>query len=492
MTRPDRASPEEEQQSALRAAFELADLSLEQLWLRYFALGGNADLMEVDAHLSGLMGFPATERDMLAHAVNERLDELRAQRRAPYSRAIRLGAPSTGPLAALVGMLGAAGAAPPERLPSLAAAAGRTLGVEVAVHLIDHEQRSLVRLPTASPSTPERLGLDSTMAGRAFRTVQILSSDRAGVPRLWVPVLDGADRLGVLEVGLAAPGDLYDPALRQQCSWLASMLGHLIASMNTFGDELERPRRNQPLSPSAELIWQQLPPLTAATDAFVLAGMLEPSYNVGGDAFDYAISERKVSLGIFDAVGHGIGAALMATAALAGYRSARRDARGVFDQSRVIDDVVCSSFPSSAFVTGVLAELDIESGRLRYVNAGHPPPLLLRQGRVVKELAGGRRVPFGLGIEGLTIGEEVLEPGDWLALYTDGITEARDAAGAWFGETRLMDFLTRAISAGQPPPETVRRLTESVLTHQGGRLQDDATVLLARWTRGESPALGTG
>src|SRR4051794_41840059 len=83
MTRPDRASPEEEQQSALRAAFELADLSLEQLWLRYFALGGNADLMEVDAHLSGLMGFPATQRDMLAHAVNERLDELMAQRRGP-------------------------------------------------------------------------------------------------------------------------------------------------------------------------------------------------------------------------------------------------------------------------------------------------------------------------------------------------------------------------------------------------------------------------
>src|SRR4051794_41927503 len=94
MTRPDRASPEEEQQSALRAAFELADLSLEQLWLRYFALGGSADLMEVDAHLSGLMGFPATQRDMLAHAVNERLDELMAQRRgAPPPPPRRRGAP---------------------------------------------------------------------------------------------------------------------------------------------------------------------------------------------------------------------------------------------------------------------------------------------------------------------------------------------------------------------------------------------------------------
>jgi hypothetical protein len=446
MTRPDRASPEEEQQSALRAAFELADLSLEQLWLRYFALGGSADLMEVDAHLSGLMGFPATERDMLAHAVNERLDELMAQRRAPYSRAIRLGAPSTGPLAALVGMLGAAGAAPPERLPSLAAAAGRTLGVEVAVHLIDHEQRSLVRLPTAYASTPERLGLDSTMAGRAFRTVQILSSDRAGVPRLWVPVLDGADRLGVLEVGLAAPGDLYDPALRQQCSWLASMLGHLIASMNTYGDELERPRRNQPLSPSAELIWQQLPPLTAATDAFVLAGMLEPSYDVGGDAFDYALSERRsrwassTRWGTASAPRSWPRPRWPATAAPDGTPAGSSTSPGSSTTSSLL-------LPSSAFVTGVLAELDVESGRLRYVNAGHPPPLLLREGRWSRNWPGDGGCPSARD-RGPDVGEEVLEPGDWLALYTDGITEARDAAGAWFGEARLVDFLTRAIAPG--------------------------------------------
>jgi serine phosphatase RsbU (regulator of sigma subunit) len=94
-------------------------------------------------------------------------------------------------------------------------------------------------------------------------------------------------------------------------------------------------------------------------------------------------------------------------------------------------------------------------------------------------------VPFGLDTAAMTVGEEVLEPGDWLALYTDGITEARDTTGAWFGEVRLADFLTREIAAGQPPPETVRRLTKSVLEHQGGLLQDDASILLARWTRND-------
>jgi hypothetical protein len=479
MTGQERASPEERQRSALLAALAHTGLTLEDLWMRYFALGGDADLMDIDAHLSGLTELSILQHDILAHAVNERLDELITQHRVPYSRVLRHGQPTTGPLAALVTLLGAAGSAPPERLPTLVAAAGRVLGVGVVVHLVDPEQRELVRMPTAHAPGGSRQGVDSTLAGRAFRTVRIHPSERDGT--LWVPVLDGADRLGVLEVKPASAADLYDPSLRQQCQWLASLLGHLIVSMEPYGDELERARLRRARTPSAELIWQQLPPLTAGTDAFVLAGMLEPSYDIGGDAFDYALSERTVSLAIFDAVGHGLRASLMAAAALAGYRSARRDGRSVFDQARAIDDLVSGCFPGSAFITGVLAELDVRSGRLRYVNAGHPRPLLLRSGKVVKELSEGRRIPFGLETAGLTVGEEVLQPGDWLALYTDGITEARDPSGAWFGEERLVEFLTHEIAAGQPPPETVRRLTQAVLTHQNGVLQDDASILLACW-----------
>ena len=477
----DRASPDDVQQPALAGGYAHADLTLEQLWMRYFALGGSADLLDVDAYLSGLASFPQSERDLLAHAVNERLDELIAPHRVPYTRVLRQGLPRAGPLAALVGLLGMAGAGPPERLPSLAAAAGRLIGVAATVYRVDHEQRCLVRMTAQGSSVGSRLALESTMAGRAFRTVQVVASDRDRRPRLWVPVLDGADRLGVLEVRVESAAELYDPGLREQCGWLANLLGHLLVSMEPYGDQLERPRRVRRMSPSAELIWQQLPPLTAATDAFVLAGRLEPSYDVGGDAFDYALSEQTVSLGIFDAVGHGIQAVLMAAAALAAYRSARRDDRGVFDQTRALDEVISGTFHESTFVTGVIAEVDVASGRLRYVNAGHPPPLLLRDGKVVKELAGGRRVPFGLESRGLTVGEQPLQPGDWLVLYTDGITEARDASGAWFGEERLRELLTHAIAAAQPPPETVRRLTKAVLEHQGGLLQDDATVLLACW-----------
>ena len=78
--------------------------------------------------------------------------------------------------------------------------------------------------------------------------------------------------------------------------------------------------------------------------------------------------------------------------------------------------------------------------------------------------------------------EEFLQPGDWLALYTDGLVEARDARGRWFGEERLVEMLAHEIASGQPPPETVRRLNRAVLAHQSGLLQDDASILLACWS----------
>jgi serine phosphatase RsbU (regulator of sigma subunit) len=82
-----------------------------------------------------------------------------------------------------------------------------------------------------------------------------------------------------------------------------------------------------------------------------------------------------------------------------------------------------------------------------------------------------------------------LEPGDRLLLYTDGITEARSPAGEFFGEQRLADFISLALVAGDRAPETVRRLMRSVLTHQAGRLQDDASIVVLEWLTGQAQDL---
>jgi serine phosphatase RsbU (regulator of sigma subunit) len=470
---------EDEQRRLLLAAVRRSDLPLEQLWLRYFGLGGVADLVELEDYLGGLLPLPPSQRDVLAHAVNERLDELAWRPRAPYSRALPEVRPQHGPLAALAELLEGVHRAAPERLPALVAQAGLALDVGAVLYLIDDEQGALV--PLGDDARAQPLGVDSTLPGRAFRDVRVIAADSESGPRLWLPVLDCEERLGVLEVRVGEPERLADRSLREQLGWVAALVGHLVTATSRFGDALDSARRRQPRTPAAELVWSLLPPLTASAGGLVLAGQVEPAHSVGGDGFDYALSERIVQLGIFDGMGHCLDAGLRTAAALSAYRSARRDGQGLYGQARAVDETLQAHVRGEGFVTGVLAEIDPVTGRLRYLSAGHPEPLLMRAGRVVKTLAGGRRLPFGRGGAELTIAEEALQPGDWLVLHTDGVTQARDPQGTTFGRERLVDLLEREAAAAHPPPETVRRVTRAVLEHQRGVLQDDATVLLARW-----------
>ncbi len=486
MSSDQQASRQDEQRRALSLAFTRADLTLEQLWTRYFALGGAAGLVEVEAYLHGLMPLPAVQRDMLAHAINERLDELTWPHRVPYTFPSRSGRPRTGPLAGLVDLLDGMHGAPPEHLPAVAARAGKALNLEIAIYLVDYDQQTLH--PLHDPAHPDcgSVGVDTSLPGRAFRTVQTLTGNTGGQPRLWVPLLDGVERLGVLGVTPPEGTDLRDPDLHLRCRWLSALIGHLVTVSTNYGDGLDAVRLHRQRTPAADLIWQLLPPLTAATGNFALAGLLEPCYEVGGDAFDYSLSSSTASLAIFDAAGGTPHSGFVAAAALAACRSNRRVGHGLFEQARAIDETISDQFPDTAFATGVLAELDLGSGRLRYLNAGHPPPLVLRSGKVVKRLTGGQRPPFGRGTGELTIAEETLQPDDWLVLHTDGITGARDENGELFGEARLTEFLEREAAARNPPPETARRLVKAVLAHQNGAaLRDDASVLLARWMKND-------
>jgi serine phosphatase RsbU (regulator of sigma subunit) len=165
-------------------------------------------------------------------------------------------------------------------------------------------------------------------------------------------------------------------------------------------------------------------------DSFVVSAVLEPRYDVGGDIFDYSLSEDTASLLILDAMGHDLHSGLIAAAALSAYRGARHRRSGLFEQARAMDDAIRDLFgQKSVSATAVLAELDLHTGELRYVNAGHPAPLIMRGGKVGRTLTGGTRLPLGLGPDELTVGTEALQTDDWLVLHTDGITEARDHTG---------------------------------------------------------------
>ena len=354
------------------------------------------------------------------------------------------------------------------------------LGASDAVlYLVDLEQRVLSPLSTRASTAAGPLDIDSTLAGRAFRTHEAMHGEsESGERRLWLPLLDGADRLGVLAITAREVDDLA----ARRYGWLASLAAELVATKSAYGDRLVLVRRRGPMKLAAEFRRALLPPLTFASDHVEIAAMLEPAYEVAGDAFDYAVNGCEAHFAIFDAMGHGLEAARMANLAVAIHRHGRRHGTGLLETFMVIDAAVVAAFGPEHFVTGQLAVLDLRTGRLTYVNGGHPRPLLLRGTTIVGELAAEVGTPMGLGISPV-INETSLEPGDRVILYTDGVVEARSPGGEEFGVDRLGDLLERAAAAQELPAETMRRLTHSVLAHEAGRLHDDATLLLAGWRR---------
>jgi serine phosphatase RsbU (regulator of sigma subunit) len=187
-------------------------------------------------------------------------------------------------------------------------------------------------------------------------------------------------------------------------------------------------------------------------------------------------------LAIIDAMGHGLEASRMANLAVGSYRHSRRrglDLEGTF---AAMDRVVADQFGTEKFVTGQLVRLDLPTGRLTWVNAGHPRPLLWRDGRVADDLHCETSLPLGMGYVPAEVAEVSLEPGDAVLFLTDGVLEARSPGGEFFGRSRLARMWLEVGAGGQLPAEVLRRLCHSILDHQEGRLQDDATLLMVVWT----------
>jgi serine phosphatase RsbU (regulator of sigma subunit) len=371
----------------------------------------------------------------------------------------------------------------PEDLPEIVMRAAPRLDVNaLIIHLVDHQQRVLV--PLSGPMVPQRevVAVDGTVAGRTFTTGTVYDIVGEDDVTVWIPLVNGSERLGVLEV--TAGGELTGQ-VRDGCETVAALLAELVLSRTRYGDMIERARRRAPMRLPAELVRAQLPPMSFSTGRLVISGILEPCYQVGGDAFDYAVNGDTAHLALFDAMGHGtqggLRAAVLASITLAAYRNARRAGMNLVDTYHHIDAAVRDQ-DRDGLITGVLAELDQSTGVLKVISAGHPGGLVLRNGKVVKVLPTPTAMPVTLGdVHPPVVVEEALEPGDQLLLYTDGITEALDADGEPFGVDRLVDFVARALADQLPAPETTRRLVHAILEYQQDELQDDATVLLAQW-----------
>ena len=369
--------------------------------------------------------------------------------------------------------------------------AARLGATDVAVHLINYEQDTLMPLRGTAADESGQLSVAGTVAGRAYSSSRILKtpSDLPGRQRLWVPLLDGTERLGT--IGMTFPEDALSDALVDACERYAHLVAILVATKSAYGDAFEVTRRRQTMTIASELVWGLAPPLVFATDDLILAGMLEPAYDNGGDTLDYAVNDRVLHLGVFDAMGHGLAAAGVAAFAVSAYRHSRRSGADLLETYATMDDAVGQQFPDSRFVTAVIAELDLDSGRLTWITAGHPPPLLIRGGRHTRTLEAPGVPPLGVPSHSVTprIAEAHLQPADLLLFYTDGLTDARGPDGEMLGIDGISRFIEYEAAAGQIAPETLRRLRQALITRERSELRDDASALLIEWARGSEREL---
>ena len=379
--------------------------------------------------------------------------------------------------------------AAPYELAGLFDACARRLGARGATaYLADLQQDELLPLVDPVGGVDEDplpgLSVDGTLAGRAYQTEhpqQQGHDDESST--LWLPLLTGTSRLGALRVQISEAE--IDDGLRARLVLLASTAAGLLLAKDPFGDALVRLRRRSPLGLAAEMQYAILPPLTFTSGQVSVSAALEPCYEVAGDTIDYAVDDGRTRVAIFDGMGHGLHSAQCAVFTVVAYRNARRRGLPLTETFRSIDEALTTGYGGDGFTTAVFAELDTRTGLLQWVNAGHPAPLLIRGGRLIRQLETEPQPPLGLGHllpeEPLRAAQEQLEPGDLVVLYTDGVVEARSPDGEFFGVERLAELIVRHLAGGLAPSETMRRVVRELLLHHGEQLTDDATVLMLEW-----------
>lgn len=369
----------------------------------------------------------------------------------------------------------------------------------VALLIANFSGNALVRLSHVAGTASHRDGyneradtvpLPGTVHERALFTQVSEIVERADDWLVLVPITERGDAIGLLEASFA---DRPDMETRDQLTAAAHALAYVLIASRRHTDLFEWAQRDIPFSVSAEIQRRLLPSAyTAEAGPLTLAGWLEPSYDAGGDTFDYSLDREQLHLSVTDAMGHSVAAALLATLTVGTLRNRRRALASPAELADAANESLERQADRDQFVTGLIVRIGLADGCAEIVNAGHPAPLLARDGAVTP-LEVTVQPPLGVSPGPYQADIVTLKPGDRLLLVTDGYLEKR--AGRVDIEAILAATLDRH------PRQLVQELARRVLDVTGGNLADDATALCLDWygptgrrqaTGGASRARATG
>ncbi|MER7406404.1 PP2C family protein-serine/threonine phosphatase [Streptomyces sp. NPDC000070] len=330
------------------------------------------------------------------------------------------------------------------------------------------------------PHTLEPVPVHSSPAGRAFGAQEpfVETADGGGPARVHLPVTVRGDRLGVLSVTL--PGGDHLRGCVAELAEVAQVLGHEVIVAERDTDLYLQARRRDRLTLAAEMQWQLLPGRSCKRPEYELGAQLEPAYAIFGDNFDWSATADHLMLYVTNGMGEGIEASLLTNLAINALRNARRAGLPLADQAALADQAVYAHYRGRCYLSVLMFDFELGTGRAWVVDAGSPQLLRLRGG-VVERITFEAQLPLGMFEETDYVAQRFqVEPGDRLVFVSDGVYAVASPGGEAYGDAAL----TRAIMSTRllPAAEVPRALLRELTGHRGKPApDDDALVVCLDW-----------
>lgn len=361
---------------------------------------------------------------------------------------------------------------PPHLVPDqLVAEARRIAGVSVALYVVDIDGSQLLRLAGSSEfpahlSAPPAIGPEIVPEGLAdfYEHLQRQLPGCQAEP-LW---LRGRVLGLLLSVGTPV-ASLQD---------LAKQGAAALELANNYTDYIEATRRSKPTTPAAEIQQNLFPPRIARIAGGQLAGVLLPTYEVGGDWFDFVENRDGAWVAIADSAGKGPTAAGLGAAALGALRAARRSGHDLPDALKMMDETVHQLGNPDFLVTAIIARWHAATSTLTWANCCHPSPYLVDTDQQFLELTSPEQPALGRGGDDhdYQLEERQLNPGERLILVTEGITQRKLQDGRTFGAGGIRNALEQADNP--TAASTAMAIQQAVTDSWREPLQDDGTIVV--------------
>lgn len=361
---------------------------------------------------------------------------------------------------------------PPHLVPDqLVAEARRAAGVAVALYVVDIDGSQLVRLAGSEDfpeelEAPPALGPEIVPEGLAAYETKL----RQQLPGCVAEPLWLRGRVTALFLCIGTPVVPLEDIAKQGAAALELA--------NHYTDLIEARRRRKPTTPAAEIQQNLFPPRIARIAGGQLAGGLLPTYDVGGDWFDFVENRDGAWLAIADAAGTGPAAAGLGASALGALRAARRSGDDLGEALHAMDETVRGLGNADFHVTAIVARWHASTSTFTWANCGHPDLMLVGTDARVSTLEGPIHAPLGTPGDQPTfqLTERQMAAGERLILVTDGITERRTEAGGRFGLNGIRAAIEGVESA--TAAASAMAILHAVSDCCRDPLEDDGTVVV--------------